>query len=358
MSRVGDLEDALVNRLAAATIGGSQAFATVRGFSGGYRPALRDAIKRERLPAAYVAFTEELTAPETSDNRRGARFVVLVATQMLRAGDDPRHGDADNRGAFELMDEVRAQLDLYEPPGDVQLYNLHEKFVEADDRVAIYESAYRAWPIFIIQSIPGGNTIIAPRMIGTAFDHIKFDPANGQYTLAGTGRPLRPLLLRGIAGILGYNVGSVVVSQLATNSGAHSTIPATQVTSTSDGGWRSQAVLIEDWCDVDDDAELIVPVQAAAAASGNVSLRVDWDLARDAATGIVEGSATNVVAGPTAAGGIAFLVAATIPSGTFAIGDCVSFAIQRMAASDANDTYTQDLLIARLAWINFRRIRL
>lgn len=358
MSRLGDLENTIVSRLATATISGSPAFAVVRGFSGGNRPELREAIRREQAPAAYVAFTEELTAPETSDLRRGAKFVIMIAAKMLRASNDARHGDSDGRGAFELMDLVRARLDLYEPGGDTQLLSIHEKFVDADDRVVIYELAYRAWPIFLVEALLAEPPAIAPRMIGTATDYMRVDVASASYVLVGDARPLRPLPIIGPAGVISYNVGSYTTTQFSTNAEGSSSFPAVQIANTSDGGWRSLPVLIEDWCDVDDVAEIVVPLQAAAAASGDVSLRVNWEIARAGESGVIEGSAGNVVAGPTGAGDIAFLVAGTMAKSALAAGDCVSFAIQRLGASDAADTYTQDLLIARMGWINFRRVRL
>ena len=146
MSRLGDLENAIVARLSLATISGSPAFATVQGVSGGSRPAIRDALRRERMPAAYVAFTEEPTAPEVRDQVRGAKFSVLMAAQSLRAEADPRNGDALSIGVFQLLDVVRAQLDDYAPSSGLRLLGIQEKFVEADDRLAIYEAAYRVWP--------------------------------------------------------------------------------------------------------------------------------------------------------------------------------------------------------------------
>jgi phage gp37-like protein len=159
MSRLGDLENAIVSRLAAATISGSPVFATVRGVSGGYRPVLRDAIRRERMPAAFVAFTDEPTAPEILIERLGAHFTVLVAAQMLRAESNPRLGDATALGAFTLMDKVRTQLDGYMPSTDIQLQSLAEKFVDADERVAIYELTYRAWPVAFTALTFGGESI-------------------------------------------------------------------------------------------------------------------------------------------------------------------------------------------------------
>lgn len=147
MSQLGDLENALVTRLTAATLAGSPVFQTVRGVSGGFRPAIREAIRRERMPAAYVAFTDEPTAPEVKTAVRGSRFVVLVADRALRVESDPRHGDVNSLGAFTSLEQARLELDGYEPVGGLRLLNLHQKFVEADDRVAVYELLYRVWPV-------------------------------------------------------------------------------------------------------------------------------------------------------------------------------------------------------------------
>jgi hypothetical protein len=146
MSRLGDLENAIVNRLAAATLGGSPVFAVVRGASGPNRAALREALSRERPPAAFVAFVEELTAQETLPFRFGAQFSVFVAARMLRQQSNPRHGDATALGAFTLIDTVKTQLDNYAPATGIQLQNLDISFADADDRSAVYELRYRAWP--------------------------------------------------------------------------------------------------------------------------------------------------------------------------------------------------------------------
>jgi len=148
MSRLGDLENSIVNRLATATLGGSPVFATVHGASGGDRAALREALKRERPPAAHVAFVRELTAPATLVDRLGAQFVVIVAARMLRQQSNPRLGDATALGAFTLIDQVKSRLDDYEPDASTHPYNQDIAFVDADDRVAIYELTYRAAPIF------------------------------------------------------------------------------------------------------------------------------------------------------------------------------------------------------------------
>jgi hypothetical protein len=99
------------------------------------------------MPVALAGFLEEPTAPETKPALLGPRFVVLVAERLLRQGTDPRHGDGGSPGAFALIEAARAVLDGYEPVDRVRLENLHVKFLDADERTAVYELLYRAWPI-------------------------------------------------------------------------------------------------------------------------------------------------------------------------------------------------------------------
>ena len=115
MSRLADLENAVVARIAAATSGGSPVFAVVRGASGPGKTVLRDRLKRERPPAAYVAFIKEPTDFLTDPSRLGPQFSILVAARMLRQNFNPRIGDSSAFGAFSLIDTVKTQLDNYEP---------------------------------------------------------------------------------------------------------------------------------------------------------------------------------------------------------------------------------------------------
>ncbi len=147
MSRLGDYEAAIIEALEGATHSGNPVFKRVRGVSGGYRPLMRDAIRRERMPVAFVAFIEEPTAPEVSPLRRGPHFAVMVAARNLREDGDPRSDDVDNLGAFTAMEEARAELDDLEFESGVVLRSLGVKFLDADDRVAVYELLYRVWPV-------------------------------------------------------------------------------------------------------------------------------------------------------------------------------------------------------------------
>lgn len=147
MSQLGDYEAAIIEAVSAATHSGNPVFKTVRGASGGYRPLMRDAIRRERMPAAYVAFIDEPTAPEVNPARRGPHFAVMVAARNLREGSDPRGDDVDNLGAFTALEAARSELDDFEIDSGILLRSLSVKFLDADDRVAVYELLYRVWPV-------------------------------------------------------------------------------------------------------------------------------------------------------------------------------------------------------------------
>lgn len=207
---------------------------------------------------------------------------------------------------------------------------------------------------------PVPDPLSGPRSIGTVTDFVKFDPAAADYALAGDARPVQRLMFFSIAGVGGasYKVGASSNANFETNSSAESNIPALSIAATSDGGWRSLIVAIPHWADVSDDAPVVVPVQAAASATGDVAYRLHWDRCRNGATGVAEGSASSVVPGPTGVLDVAFATVGTIPGGTFETGDIVCLAVQRFAATDANDTYSQSLLMALFGWIEFKRAKL
>jgi len=147
MAALGEYENKIVDRLTQVTIGSEPAFEVVRSVSGGWRPAIRDALRRERMPAAYVAFIEESTAPEIRAQVRGAKFSILVAERTLRSQMDPRHTFPQSTGAYELLAAARSVLDDYTPVGWLLLQLLRVKYVDGDDRVVVYELLYRLWPV-------------------------------------------------------------------------------------------------------------------------------------------------------------------------------------------------------------------
>ena len=159
---------------------------------------------------------------------------------------------------------------------------------------------------------------------------------------------LIPSFINGQRGVQ-FNSGSATNATLATDVGSYSKLWAVSVISTADGGWISNNFVVERWPEAD--VRLLVMAQATAAATGNVSLEVHWDRSRSGENGISEGSASNVVAGPTNNLDLLELVAGTIPQGTFQGGDHVSIGIRQLGSGldPANHTYNQTILIARLA---------
>lgn len=143
MSQLEDIESALVTRIAETyAIGGHPLLAVVRGTSGSLRAATQEELLREQMPAAYVAFTDQSTAPDVFSP--GPRFSVYVATRSLRLTSNPRFGDAESRGAYDVIEALRARLDNFPITQDAVLQPIHVRFVAADDRSVIYELQYRA----------------------------------------------------------------------------------------------------------------------------------------------------------------------------------------------------------------------
>ncbi|HPF37338.1 MAG TPA: DUF1834 family protein [Phycisphaerae bacterium] len=197
MSQLGDIESAIITRLSTATIAGQPAFATLAGAGGGNRPANRATIRRLRMPAALVSFVEAPLAPETRSEIRGARFSVLVADQSLRAASDPRQGDTTTSGVFALIDVARQKLDDFGVASGVRLVVVESRFIDADERVGIYELLYRAWPIDeVIPTTPqfNGNEIAGThsdlRVEIGAFRVVPVDPEATPLTYTNTPRPI------------------------------------------------------------------------------------------------------------------------------------------------------------------------
>lgn len=172
MSRLGEYEEAIVAQLASAMIGATPAFSVVRGASGGYRPALRDWIRRERVPGACVAFIEEDTAPETRPSRLGPYFAVLVRAATLREAEDPRRDGADTHGAFTLIDVVRERLDDWEIVSEQACRNIRIRFADADEQSAVYEILYRITPIASAKA-PGAVTELAAALVSGTTDGVQ-----------------------------------------------------------------------------------------------------------------------------------------------------------------------------------------
>jgi hypothetical protein len=147
MPVLSDIEINLVNRIAETQVLGEPLMATVRGASGSWRPALRVAMTRERMPAAFVSFIDETTSPDTAVSRLGPRFAVFVATRALRITSNPRLGDADTFGVYLVIEQLRGRLAGYSPVANHVAMGVHVRFLEADDRQVFYELMYRIAPV-------------------------------------------------------------------------------------------------------------------------------------------------------------------------------------------------------------------
>jgi len=199
MSILSTIENAIVAHLAAATYNGGPLFATVEGASGPFRAAIRKAIERERLPAAYVIFVDEKTAPETKPEERGPRFSILVADRALRLTSDPRRGDAGVLGAFTLIEQTRIRLDNFAPVSDTAMTPLLQRFADADERLAVYELLYRVRPIedpptFDGEFLGGSSSFFAvdvgpPRIEAVSFEFPGID-GSFRHLLAERGRAI------------------------------------------------------------------------------------------------------------------------------------------------------------------------
>jgi|GEM_PF-1967620 len=146
-SRLGDIENAIIDRLRGSLPGTDIEFASLAAYGGGNRPAMRAAIQRLQAPAALVGFVDEARGPETRELVRGARFSVFVADRSLRLNENASSGGTGTNGTYALVDVVAGRLANYSLGNGLRLIETQIRFIESDERTAIHEIAYRAWPI-------------------------------------------------------------------------------------------------------------------------------------------------------------------------------------------------------------------
>ena len=91
---------------------------------------------------------------------------------------------------------------------------------------------------------------------------------------------------------------------------------------------------------------------------GSLQIPVDEAIANDwhAMSRIVTGGNVRFDADRSSGGHADRFWAAAL--GLHAVGDAIGVSIQRLGSSDASDTYSHDLLIARFAYILFKRNKL
>ncbi len=173
MSYLLDIEEGLIERIAGTMYGGSPLMATVRGATGVFREAIRDALLRERMPAAYVGLLDESLSPATPAANRGPRFGVFVATRTLRVTANPRGDDVEGPGALEVIAQLRTRLDNYAVLAGRRAVGAGLRFVFGDDRTAMYELTYRVesplGPLVFDGVSLGGSATITTRNLRLLF---------------------------------------------------------------------------------------------------------------------------------------------------------------------------------------------
>jgi len=178
-SRLGDIENAIIDRLRGSLPGTDIEFANLAAYGGGNRPALRAAIQRLQPPAAVVGFVEEPRGPETRELVRGARFSIFVADRSLRLNENASSGGSDSDGTYALIDVVASRLANYNLGSGLRLIESYVRFIEADERTAIHEIAFRAWPIREAPSQAltfDGDAIVGPlSRMSLEIDPIRFE---------------------------------------------------------------------------------------------------------------------------------------------------------------------------------------
>ncbi len=122
--------------------GGQDVFRSVEGFSDPDRRRGAAQIGRRVAPASLVTFTGRVRS-NVEDSVVGLpKLTVLVSSENLRGGDDPRAGDGTWHGGYELLGLVTAALDGALVQTDRRLAQVDEQVAFADDTHVVYEQRY------------------------------------------------------------------------------------------------------------------------------------------------------------------------------------------------------------------------
>ncbi|MBN1514868.1 MAG: hypothetical protein JXB13_22845 [Phycisphaerae bacterium] len=142
MSELSDLEAAVVTLLQNITLGGSSAFAAVRGFADPDRRRALNALAREQHPAALVLYTGRSLRGSGEEQVLEPHISVLIANSDLRGEDLVRLGDEGRPGSFQLLESARQALDGAAVLAGRHLVATAEQIIAADDRFLVYEQRY------------------------------------------------------------------------------------------------------------------------------------------------------------------------------------------------------------------------
>ncbi|MFO0972763.1 MAG: hypothetical protein U1A27_04890 [Phycisphaerae bacterium] len=170
MAYLADIENALIERLRTAELGGSIAFGSVEAGSGPYRAAMRAQLTRMRPPAAVTAYVDENTATDAPVGKRGPRFGVYVAARSLRTVGGPRQDESDSLGSYSLISVVRGALDGVVIVTGRRAVAAGMRYADGDDRLDIHELMYRMAPLAPVPLFDGaaigGRDAVTTRELG------------------------------------------------------------------------------------------------------------------------------------------------------------------------------------------------
>jgi hypothetical protein len=160
MSEIGDLETAVLGRLAALDHGGRPVFAELAGHSGPLATRAAAAIRRHRTPAGLMVYTGR-GVPVGTASVGMLEFSVLLHVRHCGGDRAVRWGDGAWMGSFELLDRVTETLNRAVVLVNRRLRLRGERLVLAEDGSVVYEQHYRVepfgTPIVEPQSVPGTN---------------------------------------------------------------------------------------------------------------------------------------------------------------------------------------------------------
>ncbi len=145
MSEIGDLENAVLARLAALDHGGRPVFAVLAGHSGPVASQAVDAIRRHRTPSGLMIYTGR-GAPVGTASVGMLEFSVLLHVRHLAGDHAVRWGDGVAMGSFELLGRVLETLNRAVVLVNRRLRLRGERAVLAEDGSVVYEQQYRVEP--------------------------------------------------------------------------------------------------------------------------------------------------------------------------------------------------------------------
>lgn len=98
------------------------------------------------FPAAYVVYTSGVyeNLPGSAQDRTMI-FTILAMAKSARAGDAPRHGEASEKGVYDLLEDIRSALTNQTVGLDISgLLPVDEEAIEGTKDLAIYGIRFQA----------------------------------------------------------------------------------------------------------------------------------------------------------------------------------------------------------------------